>query len=173
MSDTHTTQARIHARPDELVPRVLVRAMVALVLVILSLVTVARLTDRPLESTPPQTEIIAERVIHLSGDASGAARVLAQSGSVIASFPSDKGGFVAGIDRVLQRERGKIGADMSAPVVLRLREGNRLSLYDPVTNWSAERMGLGADNLRTFARLLEPTQTPNQTQEGSHHGTTD
>ena len=168
MSDTHS-QTRIHARPDELVPRVLVRAMLALVLVILSLVTVARLTDRPLESTPPNTAVIAERVIHISGDASGAARVLDEAGSVIASFPSDKGGFVAGIYRVLQRERGKIGADAAAPVVLRLREGNRLSLYDPLTDWSAELMGFGADNLRTFARLLEPPQT----QGGSHHGTTD
>ena len=179
MSETHT---RIHARPDELVPRVLVRALLALVLVILSLVTVARLTDRPLESVPANTPVIAERVIHISGDASGAARVLDADGAVIASFASDKGGFVAGIDRVLQRERAKVGADLRAPVLLRLREGNRLSLYDPVTEWSAELMGFGADNLRTFARLLEPprtldgstTQTPsNLTQGGSHHGTTD
>lgn len=168
MSNTHT-DPRIHARPDELVPRVLVRALLALVLVILSLVSVATLTGRPLESTPPDTPVIAERAIFLSGNAAGAARVLDANGSVLADFPSDKGGFVAGIDRVLQRERGKIGADHSAPVLLRLRDGNRLSLYDPVTDWSAELMGFGADNLRTFARLLEPPQT----QGGSHHGTTD
>ena len=161
--------ARIHARADELVPRILIRATLALLLVILSLVTVARLTDRPLDSTPAPTEIITERGIHISGEASGAARVLDASGNVIATFASDKGGFVAGSDRVLQRERGKIGADSAAPVVLRLRAGNRLSLYDPTTDWSAELMGFGADNLRTFARLLEPTPT----QGGSHHGTTD
>ncbi len=166
MSDTHTTQARIHARPDELVPRVLIRAMVALVLVILSLVTVARITDRPLESTPALTPVLAERVIHLWGNPSGAARVLDDTGTVIASFAEDKGGFVAGIDRVLQRERAKIGADPSAPVVLRLREGNRLSLYDPTTDWSAELMGFGADNLRTFARLLEPP-TPKEATNGT------
>ena len=155
MSDVHSP-ARIHAKPDELVPRVLVRAVLALVLIVLSLVTIATLTNRPLESTPPTTPIIAERAIHISGDASGAALVLDANGSVLTSFPADKGGFVAGIDRVLQRERGKIGADTSAPVLLRLREGNRLSLYDPETDWSAELMGFGADNLRTFARLLGP-----------------
>lgn len=154
MTDVQS-QTRIHAKPDELVPRVLVRAVLALVLVILSLVTIATLTDRPLESTPPDTPIIAERAIHISGDASGAARVLDANGSVLADFPADKGGFVSGIDRVLLRERGKIGADPTAPVLLRLREGNRLSLFDPETNWSAELMGFGADNLRTFARLLE------------------
>ncbi len=153
MSDTHS-QTRIHAAPEELVPRVLVRAVLALVLIILSLVTIATLTDRPLESTPADTPIIAERAIHISGDPSGAARVLDASGSVLADFPADKGGFVSGIDRVLLRERAKIGADPTAPVLLRLREGNRLSLYDPETKWSAELMGFGADNLRTFARLL-------------------
>lgn len=166
---SHADSPRIHAKEDELVPRILIRAVLALLLIVLSLVTIATLTDRPLESTPPQTEIVAERAIFLSGDASGAARVLDAHGTVLADFASDKGGFVAGIERVIARERGKVGADPAAPVLLRLRAGNRLSLYDPTTNWSAELMGFGADNLRTFARLLEPTQT----QGGSHHGTTD
>ena len=152
MSDAHSP--RIHAKEDELVPRVLIRAVLALLLIVLSLVTIATLTDRPLESTPAQTEIIAERAIYLSGDASGAARVTDVNGAVLADFPADKGGFVAGIERVIARERGKSGAYAGAPVLLRLREGNRLSIYDPETDWSAELMGFGADNLRTFARLL-------------------
>ena len=153
MSEIHTPP-RIHAPEDELVPRILVRAVLAMLLIVLSLVTIATLTGRPLESTPPDAAILQERTIYLSGDASGAARVLDANGSVLATFASDKGGFIAGIERVIQRERGKVGADPSAPVVLRLREGNRLSLYDPTTDWSAELMGFGADNLRTFARLL-------------------
>ena len=116
----------------------------------------------------PRRKSSRKSAIFLSGDASGAARVLDAHGTVLADFASDKGGFVAGIERVIARERGKVGADAAAPVLLRLRAGNRLSLYDPTTNWSAELMGFGADNLRTFARLLEPTQT----QGGSHHGTT-
>ncbi|WP_299615802.1 photosynthetic complex assembly protein PuhC [uncultured Tateyamaria sp.] len=151
---SHADSPRIHAKEEELVPRILIRAVLALLLIILSLVTIATLTDRPLESTPAQTPIVAERAIFLSGDASGAALVLDANGTVLADFPADKGGFVAGIERVLVRERAKSGADASAPVLLRLREGNRLSLYDPETNWSAELMGFGADNLRTFARLL-------------------
>ncbi|WP_147113488.1 photosynthetic complex assembly protein PuhC [Tateyamaria sp. syn59] len=152
MSDAHSP--RIHAKEDELVPRVLIRAVLALLLIVLSLVTIATLTDRPLESTPAQTPVIAERAIYLSGNPSGAARVMGLNGTILADFPADKGGFVAGIERVIARERGKSGADASAPVILRLREGNRLSIYDPETNWSAELMGFGADNLRTFARLL-------------------
>ena len=156
MSDTQThPNPRIRSSDDELVPRVLVRAVLALLLAVLSLVTIAVITDRPLESTPPAGEILSERALFLSGNASGAALVLDMNGSVLADFPADKGGFVAGIERVIARERAKIAADPKAPVMLRLREGNRLSLYDPETNWSAELMGFGADNLRTFARLLE------------------
>ena len=152
MADT----PRIHAKPEELVPRVLIRVLLALVLSILALVTVARLTDRPLESLPADSPVISERLIYISGAANGAARVLDEQGSVIAAFPPDKGGFVAGIDRVIRRERMKARLTAETPVVLRLRSGNRLSIHDPETGWSAELMGFGADNLRTFARLLEP-----------------
>ncbi|MEO0380061.1 MAG: photosynthetic complex assembly protein PuhC [Pseudomonadota bacterium] len=154
MSDTHPSP-RIRSSDDELVPRVLIRAVLALLLAVSSLVTIAVMTDRPLEGAPEQSEILTERAIFVSGNASGAALVLDANGSVLADFPADKGGFVAGIERVITRERMKIAADASAPVLLRLRAGNRLSIYDPETNWSAELMGFGADNLRTFARLLD------------------
>ena len=149
------TQARIHAKEAELVPKVMLRAVLALLLSILALVTIATITDRPLESAPTDSAIISERAIYLAGAASGAARVLDANGALLADFPADKGGFVAGIDRVVIRERTKSNADMSAPVMLRLREGNRLSIYDPETNWTAELMGFGATNLRTFAKLLD------------------
>ena len=149
------TQPRIHARPDDLVPRILVRVMFGLVFTVLVIVSIATFTGRPPDSQPPVAPIIAERAILLSGDASGAARVMDVNGSVIADFPSDKGGFVAGIERVIARERTLRGLDMTAPVLLQLRAGNRLSLFDPSTGWSAELMGFGASNTRVFARLLD------------------
>jgi len=151
-------QTRYRAPEEELVPRFMVRLLLALVIAVLALVTIARLTDRPLSATPADAPVIAERVIFISGDADGSARVLDTTGNVIADFAADKGGFVAGIERVLHRERAKVGADPAAPVTLILRQGNRLSLTDPATGWSAELMGFGADNVRTFARLLTPPQ---------------
>jgi putative photosynthetic complex assembly protein len=149
------TQPRIHAKQEELVPRIMVRIMFGLVLTILVIVTVATLTGREPTSQPPAGAVISERAIYLSGDASGAARVLDADGTLLADFPSDKGGFVAGIERVIARERGLRGLDMSQPVLLQLRAGNRLSITDPATGWSAELMGFGATNSRTFARLLD------------------
>ncbi|GFE49443.1 hypothetical protein So717_11960 [Roseobacter cerasinus] len=149
------THPRIHAKPEEMIPRIMVRAMFGLVGLVLILVTLATLTDRPVQHTPPVAPVIAERAIILTGDASGAARVFDTNGVLIADFPSDKGGFVAGVERVLARTRGLQGVDPMTPVLLQLREGNRLSLHDPATGWSAELMGFGASNSRIFARLLD------------------
>jgi len=152
------THPRIHAKPDELLPRIFVTLMFGLVISITLLVSFAVLTNRPLESTPPAAPVIAERVIHIAGDASGAARVFDEYGVLIAHFGPDKGGFVAGIERVILRTRAQQGVAAEGPLLLQLREGNRLSLHDPSTGWSAELMGFGADNTRTFARLLgQPT----------------
>jgi putative photosynthetic complex assembly protein len=147
--------SQIHAKADEVIPTVLLRLVFALVLSVLALVTVAKLSGRPLEAVPTQTEVIRERAIYLSGDASGAARVLDQNGATLAEFSAEKGGFIAGVERVLHRERGKHGVETTGPVLLQLRQGNRLSIKDPSTGWSAELMGFGADNTRSFARLLD------------------
>ncbi len=155
MSDT-SQPPRLRHKEDDLVPMFLVRAMFALVVVCLVLVSAARISGRPLEATPTDAPIIAERAIFLSGDTSGAARVLDANGSVLADLPGEQGGFIAGVQRVIDRERNKSGASLDGPVLLQLREGNRLSITDPSTGWSAELMGFGATNVRSFARLLDP-----------------
>lgn len=155
MSDT-SQPPRLRHKEDDLVPMFLVRAMFALVVVCLVLVSAARITGRPLEATPTDAPIIAERAIFLSGDTSGAARVLDANGSVLADLPGEQGGFIAGVQRVIDRERNKSGVPLDGPVLLQLREGNRLSITDPSTGWSAELMGFGATNIRSFARLLDP-----------------
>jgi len=149
------TRPRIHAREEEIVPRIVVRIMFGMVLTVLVIVSVATWTGRPVQNTPPDTAVMRERAIFITGDASGRARVLDENGTLIADFPADKGGFVAGIERVIARERDLRDLDMSQPVLLQLRAGNRLSLTDPATGWSAELMGFGATNARTFARLLD------------------
>ena len=58
------------------VPRMMVRAMFALVAVILLLVSLARLTDQPLSAIPPESEAVLSRTVFLSGQLSGAAKVM-------------------------------------------------------------------------------------------------
>jgi putative photosynthetic complex assembly protein len=151
---THAISPR---RPDrEKIPRVLVRAMFGVCLASLLIVSYARLTDRPLEATPPDVAIVKSRTVFLHGDMNGSATVLDQTGSLVASFDPTKGGFVAGMWRVLDRERGKIGLDAaSGPVELRRYADGRLGLFDPMTGWKVEIVGFGRDNAATFASILD------------------
>ncbi|MEM8692198.1 MAG: photosynthetic complex assembly protein PuhC [Pseudomonadota bacterium] len=151
-------QTRTHTPHSDIVPRFMVRATIAFLLFVLGLVTLARVTDRPLEAMPAQTPIVTERAIILYGTPAGHARVEEADGALIVEYPAGKGGFVSTMERVLARERAKNGVDRTSPVILRMREGNHLSLYDPSTGWTAQLNGFGADNVRTFARLLDPTQ---------------
>ncbi|MEX0338447.1 MAG: photosynthetic complex assembly protein PuhC [Arenibacterium sp.] len=142
-------------RPDtELVPRVMARAMFALVLTVLALVTWATLTERPLESTPPPGEILAQRQILLEGNISGAATVRDLNGAVLVDLGPEEGGFISGVWRVVIRERTKHGVGLEGPLTLIRRDTGRISILDPSTGWSADLMGFGIDNARAFARLL-------------------
>ncbi|MDT8325787.1 MAG: photosynthetic complex assembly protein PuhC [Roseovarius sp.] len=147
-----------HSKPRiydaELIPRAMTRAMLALVFTVLALVSYARFTDRPLVSTPSQAEVVLTRHIFLSSEMSGAATVLDADGSLLASLSPEEGGFVAGIDRVILRERTKHGVALSGPVTLVQRADNTTSITDPSTGWTADLMGFGQTNALAFTRLL-------------------
>ena len=140
----------------ELIPRPVLRAMVALCLATLALVSWAVLTDRPKSAMPPVTGIVAERsMILISDGVSGAVTVLSPEGAMIAQLEGEEGGFVAGVARVIDRERAMRGLTSAAPVSISRSAGGRLAITDPVTGWSADLMGFGADNATAFARLLD------------------
>lgn len=154
---THSYPAGQEIRDREKIPTILLRAMLTLVVCSLLIVAYARLTDRPLEATPAMdAPVAAERLIILSGAMNGAARVLDANGALIAALAPDKGGFVAGVQRVLAHERKKHGAPIHAPVRLVGFEDGRLALVDDLTGWRAELIGFGHDNYAAFARLLNP-----------------
>ena len=147
-------QARRTPHDKELIPRVMTRAMLALVLTVLALVTYARVTDRPLIATPPEGNIVVSREVILSGDLSGSATVLNLDGTVVADLTPDQGGFISGVWRVVLRERTKHRVALDGPVTLIRRDNGRVEIQDPSTGWGADLMGFGADNARAFARLL-------------------
>jgi putative photosynthetic complex assembly protein len=161
MVDTrHYSKAeqKLVERDKEMVPTILVRAMFLLCLCVLIIVSYARLTDRPLSAMPPSLEeapIVTERTIRIFGNMDGSARVIDVDGILIADFASDEGGFVAGIYRVLERERGAVGLDASEPIRLVRFSDGRIGLRDDHTDFRADLVGFGADNEAVFARLLE------------------
>ena len=146
-----------HQQEDrEKVPRVLLRAIGLLLLVVLALVSWARLTGVPPTAMPPDVPIVQERTIHLFGDLSGAARVLDANGGVIADLGPDQGGFIAGVSRSLNIKRRQAGVDTAAPVRLILFADGHIGLRDDFTGWRAELIGFGKDNTAAFAKLLKP-----------------
>ena len=153
-----TMHADAQRRPatGEKIPKVLVRAMCALVLAVLVIVSYARLADVPISATPPAGTVVAERFLFLeTRDLSGAVMVLDANGAVIGNLTPEEGGFIAGVARVIERERLKARAAPDGPVQLKRLSTGRLSITDPSTGWSADLMGFGADNARAFARLLD------------------
>lgn len=159
MQDTH---ARVYADQNQMIPRVLIRAMVALVVAALVIVTYARLTDRPLISTPPVSPVVAEAALVLDADGvSGAATVYRTDGSLLVDLSPEEGGFVAGIQRVIHRERTKHRVALDGPVIIEAYENGRIGIFDPSTGWGADLMGFGADNAAAFARLLAAAEKGN------------
>ena len=85
------SRSNVHTAPlhdKEMIPRALMRAVALLVVTILLLVTVARLTDRPLAAVPPQGDVVASRDLVLSGDMAGRASVHAPDGTLIVELNS-------------------------------------------------------------------------------------
>ncbi|NNK79229.1 MAG: pullulanase [Litoreibacter sp.] len=141
-------------RDREMIPTLLLRALLALVLICLGIAVFASVSGRPLEAMPPNLEVVEERQIQIFADLSGSARVLDASGTVIADFSPEEGGFVSGIGRVLERERAKVGLAGSMPVRLIKYSNGRLALRDDFTPWRAELQGFGQTNEATFHKIL-------------------
>ena len=101
-------QTRVYADRDQMIPRALVRGVMALVLASLAIATFASVTDRPPVSTPPVAPVKAEAsLVFESNAASGAATVWLADGTLLADLDPEAGGFIAGVHRVILRERTK------------------------------------------------------------------
>lgn len=151
-------EQKLVERDKEMVPVVLVRAMFILCVSVLIIVSYARLTDRPLAAMPPDevaAPVVMEREIRIFGQMDGSAQVLAPDGTLILSLSPEEGGFVAGIYRVLERERGAVGLSASEPIRLVRFSDGRLGLRDDYTDFRTELFGFGADNEAVFARIME------------------
>lgn len=150
---------RVYAEQDKMLPKVLIRAMIALVLASLAIATFARVTDRPLVSTPPISPVVAESTLVLASDGvSGAVIVTDMNGAAIANLTPEEGGFIAGVHRVIIRERTKHRVALDGPVIIRAFENGRIGITDPATGWAADLMGFGAGNAAAFAKLLAQAQ---------------
>ncbi|MEM6579399.1 MAG: photosynthetic complex assembly protein PuhC [Pseudomonadota bacterium] len=152
VSAHQSATAEIHDK--ERIQRIMMRAVFALLMVILALVAFARLTDRPLVAVPPVTEIIDSRDIVLESDTSGRALVRDADGVVLVDLGPGKGGFLHTMWRAVQHERARYGVAHSGPVTINLHSDNRLRLVDPSTGQTINLNAFGSNNVASFRALL-------------------
>jgi putative photosynthetic complex assembly protein len=137
----------------DMIPKGLLRGMIALVFTAVALVSYASITKRPLEGVPEASTMVRERFLILEGKSAQAVTVKTPDGQLLVDLPH--GGFVTVIQSGVATERRRQGVTDNPPVRLVQYANNRLVLEDPSTGWSAELYAFGSDNKAAFERLFD------------------
>lgn len=154
MSDA-TYQHGQRQERDEKIPRLLLRAIGALILFSLVAVIVGRATDTGL-SLAPAAEPVETRILAFDDRPDGITVVRDhETGAEVALLDRGENGFIFGVLRGLARERALARMDEGEVFILTRWDDGRLSIEDPVTKQKFDLNSFGRDNLMAFARLLK------------------
>jgi putative photosynthetic complex assembly protein len=140
-------------RDREMVPRLLLKGMLALALSTLAITSFAVLTGREPSAQPAPSTPVRELWVILDGHDAQAVTVRRVDGSLLVDLAH--GGFVTVIQNGLATERRKHGMDPLLPVRIVEYENGRLAVEDPETGWSIELYAFGDQNKAAFERLLD------------------
>jgi putative photosynthetic complex assembly protein len=147
--------AHIRGHDEIDVPRIVLRAVIALMIVSVIAAVWGRQTGRGTLMTAPSTAA-QERSLSFGDAPDGALRVTdAVSGQVVALLSSGQDGFIRGVLRGLARGRAVNRVEGGDVYVLTRWDDGRLSITDPVSGERFDLNAFGKDNLWAFARLLK------------------
>ena len=156
MSVASISEKRAKAERDRRAMVPLIRAVAAMLLFSLAMVTLARLTGMQPAATPDDSvPVVQERLIRIEGSLDGSARVADEDGVIFADLGPMEAGFISGVHRALQRVRKLNKVEGNPPVRLVRFADGRLGLRDPSTGWRAELVGFGDTNRDAFLGLLD------------------
>lgn len=142
-------------RPEhekEMIPKTLLRGMLALALSALAITGYATLSDRPHVGKPVAGTVVAERHLILEGRSAQAVTVYDDQGTLLMDL--DHGGFVTVIQNAIARERTVARVEGNPPIRIVKYDNGRLVAEDPHTKASIELYAFGQDNKAAFERLL-------------------
>jgi putative photosynthetic complex assembly protein len=148
-------EQQMRHRDKEMVPRILVQAMFALMVASLALVAYAQWFDVPNRGVLVEAPVVASRDIVMTGDRNGTYEVTTPAGVQIASSADDLGGFIGVMGRVIDHERSKQNIVGNPPVQVVRRENGNVAILDDATGLRVELIGYGKDNVAAFAKLLD------------------
>jgi putative photosynthetic complex assembly protein len=138
--------------PPNAIPRGLLIAMAAMVLVTVVGVGAVRLSGTSIHS--PDARVAALRSLRFTDGADGSVEIRdGKTGAVIERVQGEAG-FLRGALRALARERRKRDLGPEAAFDLIGRADGRLTLSDPATGERIDLESFGPTNAATFARLL-------------------
>lgn len=143
---------------NDMIPRPILRLMLALVAASLALTTYSVLSGAPKAGVPAESPIVAERQLVLKTGGAQAVTLYDTDGTLLEHL--DHGGFVTVVGSAIDRTRTVHRRPKDAPVTLVRRENGRFSVIDPTTGVSLELTIFGADNEAAFARLLPEPPRP-------------
>jgi putative photosynthetic complex assembly protein len=142
-------------RDHDMVPLFLVRAMFALMFAALAIVAYAQWADVPQSAVYQETPVVSQIDVQFVSSREGVSTVFDMDGNQIAASGDDKMGFIGVIGIAVRREREVSGFANDAPLTILKRESGTYGILDPLTGWSMELIGYGADNVAAFAKLLD------------------
>lgn len=149
---TNASHDLLRERDREMIPKPLLRMMLALVLASLAIVSFAVWTGREPTGKPVPSPVTAERQLVIKTGGAKAVSLYEPDGTLLMHL--DHGGFVTVIGNGLDRARTVARVAGDAPVTLARHANGRLTLDDPATGWSVELTAFGSDNEAAFAALL-------------------
>ena len=129
--------------------------IISILILFIAFVAVFRISDLHPFSVPKQLDIKTEKEILLKIGNDGETLILDDEGNVLVSYSKEQENFVSTVTKVLERDRKKVGIFENSHVFLRLKENDRLSIFDPQTEREIDLAGFGDDNIQIFFNLLE------------------
>ncbi|PUB17422.1 photosynthetic complex assembly protein PuhC [Yoonia sediminilitoris] len=141
-------------RDKEMVPKILVQGMFALMFSSLALVAFAQWSGAPQQGVLVEAPVVQSLDIVMTGDRQGTYQVYDTNGALLATSTEDKAGFIGVLGRSIERERSVRSLPLDAPMQVVRRDNGHIAVLDGSTDSVYELIGYGADNVAAFANLL-------------------
>lgn len=155
MAEFSNLAKQMKHRDRDMVPKVLVQAMFALMLSAVALVAYDQLSGRPMDGVLAASDITAEKSIRLVGTRSDGVVVYDDAGVAIGASTDDKAGFIDVIWMSVNRARTVADIPSDAPLRLVRRQNGHIAIFDDTTGWKIDLIGYGQDNVAAFAKLID------------------
>lgn len=151
----HHLSAPNGRKHEEMVPKRLINASIALILVSLLITAYSVVSGRERAGTPKEGHIDAMAAIKIVPGTRGSALVYdAESDALLVSFDEGEAGFMGSLTKAIHFARKRANAPLDAPLLLLRYADGRHVLHDPNTDQKYHLRGFGAANLQAFADTL-------------------